>query len=92
MTSKDNFEKTLAIIKENESKGMVTFMTECGMMTTPIESLCRQSADGLLYDLNRDEATTLHLGKVGMGRWVNDYAVAQVIRFLLNKKSKEKNK
>lgn len=80
-----DFEKTLAIIKENESKGMITFMTDFGMMCTPIESFCKQSADGLLYDLNRDEATTLTLGKGGMKRWVNDYAVAKVLRHLLDK-------
>lgn len=41
-----------------------------------------KDADGILYDLNRDEATTLTLGNEGLVRWVNDYAVAKVIRHL----------
>ena len=57
----------------------------------PIDKLCRQSADGLLYDLNRDEATTLTLGKVGLERWVNDYATAKVIRYLVYELEKARN-
>ena len=41
-----------------------------------------KDADNILYDLNRDEATTLTLGNEGLVRWVNDYAVAKVIRYL----------
>ena len=92
MTSKENFEKTLAIVKDNESKGVVSIMTCCGLMSCNIERLCRQSADGLLYDLNRDEATTLTLGRAGNERWVNDYAVAMVIRYLMNELEKAKKK
>lgn len=92
MTAKENFEYTFAIVKENESMGMVTIMTECGLMSWNIERLCRQSADGLLYDLNRDEATTLTLGREGMERWVNDYAVAKVIRYLMSELEKAKKK
>lgn len=90
MTSRENFEKTLAIVKENESKGIVTIMTEFGLMSCNIERICKQCADGLLYDLNRDEATTLTLGQNGNERWVNDYAVAMVIRYLMNELEKSK--
>lgn len=89
MTSKENFEKTLAIVKENESKGIVTIMTECGLMSCNVERICKQGAEGLLYDLNRDEATTLTLGKAGLERWVNDYAVAMVIRYLISELEKQ---
>lgn len=92
MTTKENFEKTLAIVKENESMGIVSIMTECGLMSCNIERLCEQGADGLLYDLNRDEATTLTLGKAGNERWVNDYAVAKVIRYLMGELEKAKKK
>lgn len=88
--NKENFEKTLAIVKENESKGIVTIMTECGLMSCNIERICNQSADGLLYDLNRDKATTIALGGNGMERWINDYAVAVVIEYLLNELKKAK--
>lgn len=92
MTSKENFEKTLAIVKENERKGIVTIMTECGLMSCNIERISKQSADGLLYDLNRDEATTLTLGQNGNERWVNDYAAAMVIRYLMSELEKAKKK
>ena len=92
MTSKENFEKTFAIVKENESKGKVTIMTECGLMSCNVEGICKQGAEGLLYDLNRDEATTLTLGYEGMERWVNDYAVAMVIRHLISELEKAKRK
>lgn len=88
MTTKTNFEKTLSLIQETEKQGNVVFMTMCGLMATPIEKFCRQSADCLLYDLNRDEATTLTLGRDGLERWVNDYAVAKIIRYLMDELEK----
>lgn len=51
-------------------------------MKCPLDKFCQQEADSILYDLNRDEATTLTLGHDGLVRWVNDYAVAKVIRYL----------
>lgn len=92
MTTKENFDKTLAIVKQNESKGIVTIMTACGLMSCNIERICNQCADGLLYDLNRDEVTTLTLGQNGNERWVNDYAVAMVIRYLMSELEKAKKK
>ena len=47
-------------------------------------------ADSLLYDLNRDKSTTIALGRDGMERWINDYAVAVVIEYLLNELKKAK--
>lgn len=94
METQADFERTLEKIKANEQEGKVVFMTAFGMMSLPIDRLCRQCADGLLYDLNRDEATTLTLGKNGDERWINDYAVAKVIRYLmeeLDKVRKRKN-
>lgn len=96
MTTKENFKETFERIRKNEEQGMITMMTVCGMMSMPIENFCRQSADGLLYDLNRDEATTVCLGSQGLERWVNDYAAAKVIRYLINqleetKKCKKNN-
>lgn len=88
MTTKANFEKTLALIEENDRQGKVTFMTMCGPMTMPMEKFCRQSADGLLFDLNRDEVATVALGAEGFERWVNDYASAKVIRYLVRELEK----
>ena len=90
MTTKKNFDKTLAIVLENEKQGYLTVMTAFGLMQCNLERFVRQSAEGLLYDLNRDEATILALGKEGLERWVNDYAAAKVIRYLLDELKKVK--
>lgn len=90
MTKEEIFDKNLATVLENERKGKVTYMTGMGLMTSTLESFCRQNADGVLYDLNRDRATTITLGRNGMERWINDYAVAVVIEYLLNELKKAK--
>ena len=48
-----------------------------------IEKLVNQPVEGLLYDLNRDEATILTW--IDDPKWINDYACAMVIRYLMNK-------
>ena len=90
MTEKDSFKETLSLIKDAEKRGDIVIMTEMGLMGVSLEKFCQQDADGILYDLNRDEGTTLTLGNEGLVRWANDYAVAKVIRYLkekLNEKS-----
>lgn len=82
MMDDTDFKKTLDTIRDAESEGRVVIMTVVGLMDVPIEQFCSQDADGILYDLNRDEVTTLTLGSDGMNRWINDYAVAKVIRYL----------
>ena len=91
MTKEERFDKTLATVLENERKGKVTYMTGMGLMTSTLESFCRQNADGVLYDLNRDRATTITLGRNGGGRWINDYAVAMVIEYLMKEIERLKN-
>jgi predicted amidohydrolase len=82
MTTKENFKETLDLIRKAEKEGKIVLMTEMGLMGVSMEKFCQQDADNILYDLNRDEATTLTLGNEGLVRWVNDYAVAKVIRYL----------
>lgn len=77
-----SFKEALARIEAADKEGKIVTMTELGLMEVPLDIFCRQGADGILYDLNRDEATTLHLGSEGLERWINDYAVAKVIRYL----------
>lgn len=77
-----NFKETLSLIKDAEKRGDIVLMTEMGLIGVSLEKFCQQDADNILYDLNRDEATTLTLGNEGLVRWVNDYAVAKVIRHL----------
>lgn len=64
---------------EKKKEGKVMVQTEDGVMTASMEDFCKQNIEGLLYDLNRDEATTLTLNNE---RAINDLAVAQVIRYL----------
>lgn len=85
VSSDNNFKETLRLIKDLEKDGILVIMTEMGLMEVSLERFCQQDADGILYDLNRDEATTLTLGNEGLVRWVNDYAVAKVIRHLKEK-------
>ena len=82
MNTQENFKKTLKLIKDLEKQGILVIMTEMGLLECPLDKFCQQDVDGILYDLNRDEATTLTLGNEGLVRWVNDYAVAKVIRHL----------
>lgn len=91
MTKEEIFDKTLATVLENERKGKVTYMTGMGLMTSTLESFCRQNTDGVLYDLNRDRATTITIGRNGGGRWINDYAVAMVIEYLMKEIERLKN-
>ena len=58
-------------------KGNILVMTEQGVLTCPIKKFINQPADGILYDLNRSEATVLTFTDD-----INDYAVAKVIREL----------
>lgn len=57
-------------------------MTIAGPLAVSIDDFCNQGAKGILYDLNRDEATTLTLASDDNPRWVNDIAVAKVITHL----------
>ena len=80
--AESDFKETLRLIQDAEKDGKIVLMTEMGLMGVSLEKFCQQDADNILYDLNRDEATTLTLGNEGLVRWVNDYAVAKVIRYL----------
>ena len=67
---------------KKRKEGKVLVQTEEGIMTCPLEQFCKQGIEVLLYDLNRDEATTLIINNE---RAINDLAVAQVIRYLYEK-------
>ena len=51
----------------------------------PIEEMCDQPIEGLLYDLNRGEETILALAKADNIQWVNNFAATQVIKYLYNR-------
>ena len=67
-------------ILEEYNKGNVVVSGFEGLQVTPLDEIIKQPVDGLLYDLNRDEATVLTF--INNPKWVNDYAVAKVIRLL----------
>ena len=50
-------------------------------MTAKLDDFIRQPADGILFDLNRLEEVSMTF--LDDPKWVNDFAVAQVIRRLV---------
>lgn len=73
-----------------KAEGRIAFMTSDGPAFAFLESFCNQPADGILYDLNRDEVTTLAFVDEDPKR-INDFACAQVIRHLKAKIEKYEN-
>jgi len=71
------------LVLEERDKGNVVFLCIDSIMCAPVKEIIKQPTDGLLWDLNRDEATALtFMDKEGMLHWVNNFAVALVIREL----------
>ena len=71
------------IVKEERAKGNVVFLCIDEVLSGPVKEIIKQPADGLLWDLNRDEVTALtFMDEEGMTHWVNNFAVALVIREL----------
>ena len=79
----NNFDEVYKVIRENEDKGLITIMDFDGLTSIPIDEFIKQPTEGLLYDLNRDKLSTITIGRSGNVRWVNDYAVAFVIEYLM---------
>jgi hypothetical protein len=71
------------IVLEERDKGNVVYLAIDTALVAPVKEIIKQPVDGLLWDLNRDEATALtFMDKEGMIHWVNNFAVALVIREL----------
>ena len=88
-------DELLENILEGQKSDYVSYATCDGIMTQDIHTFLKQPIDGILYDLNRDKATTIALAKdeessIGH-RWVNDLAVAFVIKKLKEKIDKLEN-
>ena len=73
------------VLKEYK-KGNIIVAGIDGLQGIPIKEFIKQPVEGILYDLNRDEATVLTL--IDNPKWVNDYAVSKVI-VALKKRIKE---
>ena len=91
MKNKETFKQTLDVIRGQEKYGNITVETIEGLAVIPLDDIVNWEADSLLYDLNRDKATTIELGRNGMERWINDYAVAMVIEYLMKEIERLKN-
>lgn len=80
-------ENIIEQIKEKWLNGEVVLMTVEGVVSVPVREIINQTADGLLYDLNRDIYTSLTLFKnvetLPVYRIINDIAVAHIIEYLM---------
>ena len=61
-------------------KGTIVVADHEGLNTASLKLFINQPADGILYDLNRGELVVLTF--IEDPKWINDYAVAKVIREL----------
>jgi len=61
-------------------KGNIVFSGIEGLQVMNLSEFIKQPVEGILYDLNRNEAVVLTF--LPDPKWVNDYAAAQVIRAL----------
>ena len=70
-------------------KGNIVVSTFEGLQVAPLKEIIKQPIDGLLYDLNRNEAVILTF--INDPKWINDYAMMQVV-MELKKQLEEKAK
>lgn len=68
------------IVTQAAAKGNIVVATFEGLQSIPLKEFVKQPVDGMLYDLNRNEAVVLTFIKDP--KWINDYAVAKVIQEL----------
>jgi len=76
----DKKEKKLILkdkILQKAEEGKVVLATIEGLMEADLDEFIKQPTEGLLYDLNRDRITVLTL--MDDPKWINDFAVMQVI-------------
>ena len=67
-------------ILEEYKKGNIVVAGIDGLQVMPLDEFINQPAEGMLYDLNRNEAVVLTF--LPDPKWVNDYAVSRVISAL----------
>lgn len=79
LASKNNEEIKDIVLKEY-ANGNIVVSGEEGIQAMPIKEFVKQPVEGMLYDLNRNEAVVLTFIKDP--KWINDYAVCKVIQVL----------
>mgnify|MGYP001401593732 FL=1 len=71
------------ILAERDNGNLVYAHIE-GYSVVSVEDFVKQPVDGMLYDLNRGEEVSLSF--ITEQKWVNDFAVALVIRKLVEQR------
>jgi hypothetical protein len=79
MTTQEKIDFIRSKVEEGK---VVYYILPDQMAVSTLEELCDQPADGILYDLNRDEASILAFAGDDNPYWVNNLAASQVIRYL----------
>ena len=77
------------VLNQYENGNIVVAGIE-GLQAMSIKEFIKQDAEFILYDLNRSEAVVLNF--IDDPKWVNDYAVAKVIRALKERISELESK
>lgn len=98
MSTEVDYEKVNAdlyddILKAHKN-GEISYMVDDGrIMKARFEDFIEQPADGILFDLNRLPEVTMTLFKKSKSsRWINDIAMAYVIKGLKDKIDELENK
>lgn len=78
MEKQENKPSIKELVLEEYKKGNVVVLGIEGLQVAPIKEIIKQPIDGLLYDLNRCEEVILTF--INEPKWVNDYALVQVLR------------
>lgn len=73
------------LILSKKREGKIVFHSLEGLMEAKMEDIIQQTADGLLWDLNRDMVTLLSRASDDNPYWVNDLALANITEYLINK-------
>ena len=71
-------------ILAERDKGNLVYAHIEGYSVVSVEDFVKQPVDGMLYDLNRGEEVSLSF--ITEKKWVNDFAVALVIRKLVEQR------
>lgn len=80
----------IELLEKNTHAGKVTFQREDGLVSVPVNEFIRQSADSMLYDLNRDTATCMAF--IDKPTWINNFACCVVIKALKKRIEELENK
>ena len=85
-SSTDANDWILEKISNHRHKGEIVIMTIDGLKVARIEDIIKQPVEGLLYDLNRDDATLgTSFRTSGDVKYINDIAMANIVKYLMKK-------